>query len=332
MAPGSVEAVSAQPGPFPRRSRVFLLGAIARIFHYDIAPVVAAALLELAALEAIAGTALGVAVNRISHPRFRIEVFVVCGYVGILAHLLFQLGVNVTGIFATSAVATAVVGLALQDMLSNIAGGLALEFEREIRVGDFIRCSEHAGWVEHVRLRHTAIKTADGERVILPNSFLMRQPVAIVSRARRSFVPFSMPYAGDPTHLIEEVTKALRASPIMGVATEPAPACVVKEMAPGHVVLCGSEREPGAEHDQSGHVGRAGQEKQNRRALGDRTNAHPDSRQEPSAGGDPSGAPDGDHRAESLLGGGHLQAKAPRDLSEDRLEGQHVPQARGELE
>jgi small-conductance mechanosensitive channel/CRP-like cAMP-binding protein len=213
-----------------------LLGAVAMAFRQEPATNVAFALLELAALEGLAGTILGVLLRRSSHSRFKIEILVVVGYVAILFHLLLQLGVNVTGIFTTSAVATAVVGLAVQDLLNNLAGGLSLEFEREIRVGQYIQLHEASGRVKHIRLRHTAIETNDGDRVILPNSFLVRQAVVIASSARRRFIRFTMPYACDPTKLMEAVTNALRMSPISGIAEEPAPNCIMQELATGHVV------------------------------------------------------------------------------------------------
>jgi small-conductance mechanosensitive channel/CRP-like cAMP-binding protein len=228
--------------PYPRsRGRfrgalIFLvLWGVAQALPYSFSGYVALAFLELAALELAAGAALGLALNRVSLPRFKVEIFVVAGYVAILVQLLYRLGVNVTGIFATSAVATAVIGLALQDLLSNVAGGLALEFEREITAGDYIRCSDATGWVEHVRLRHSSILTPDGDRVILPNSFLVRSAVTIHSKAHRRFVPFTMPYMHDPEAVMGAVTKALRASPTKGVATEPAPSCVIRELAAGHV-------------------------------------------------------------------------------------------------
>ena len=228
--------------PFPesrgrfRATLVFvLLWALVHSVTFPDSEQTAFALLELAALEIVAGTALGLALNRLRHPRFKIEIFVVAGYVAILFHLLYKLGINVTGIFATSAVATAVIGLALQDLLSNIAGGIALEFAGEIKVGDFIRCNDVTGWVKHVRLRHTAIKTPDGDRVILPNSFLVRSAVTVISQAHRRFVPFTMPYAYDPPNLMDAVTRALRTSPIPGVASEPPAACVLQELGAGHV-------------------------------------------------------------------------------------------------
>lgn len=193
------------------------------------------ALIALATVQVIAGMVFDFAVEKAGAPRFAAEIVVVACYIGIVFNLFYRLGFNVTGIFATSAVVAAVIGLSLQDLLGNIASGVALEFESDIAVGDFIKCGDYSGWVKHVRLRHTAIETPDGDAVMLPNSFLTRSPVMVLSRSRRQFVPFTMPYARNPQGLIDAVTLALRSSPIPDVAADPAPSCIVVEMAPGHI-------------------------------------------------------------------------------------------------
>jgi small-conductance mechanosensitive channel/CRP-like cAMP-binding protein len=193
------------------------------------------ALIELAAVQVIAGLLFDLAVEKARVPRFAAEMVVVACYLLIVVNVFLSLGVNLTGIFATSAVAAAVVGFALQDMLGNLASGIALEFENDIKVGDFIKCGEAAGWVKHVRLRHTSIETPDGDTVMVPNSVLTRSPVMVLSRSRRQFIPFTMPYACDPHELTDAVTSALRASPIPDVAADPPPSCIVLEMAPGHI-------------------------------------------------------------------------------------------------
>jgi len=203
--------------------------------NLDLARHVALALVELAAVQVIAGIIFDFAVEKTGVPRFAAEMVVVICYVAICFNLFISLGVNVTGIFATSAVVTAVIGLSLQDMLGNIASGIALEFESDIRVGDFIRVGDAAGFVQHVRLRHTAIETPDGDRILLPNSFLTRSAVSLVPPLRRHFIPFNMPYSRNPQELIDAVTDALRSSPIKNVAPEPAPLCMILEMTPGHI-------------------------------------------------------------------------------------------------
>lgn len=173
--------------------------------------------------------------RRVRLPKFASEIVIVAAYIAALFQLLNRLGANATGLFATSAVATAVVGLALQDMLSNIAGGIALELEGGMEAGDFIRCGDYSGFVQHVRLRHTAVTTADGDTVILPNSLLTRSPVVIVSKSHRYFVPFAMPYSRSPQEIIEAIELALRSSPLAGVAREPQPQCLVQDLSPGHI-------------------------------------------------------------------------------------------------
>jgi len=196
---------------------------------------VAIALVGLAAVQVIAGAVFNFAVERARVPRFAGEMVVVACYIAIVVNLFFSLGVNLTGIFATSAVATAVIGLALQDMMGNIASGIALEFENDIRVGDFIRVGDASGWVLHKRLRHTAIETPDGDSIMLPNSFLTRSAVTVIRKSHRQLVPFVMPYAIDPQELIHAVSFALRSSPIPEVASDPPPSCVLEELTPGHI-------------------------------------------------------------------------------------------------
>jgi small-conductance mechanosensitive channel/CRP-like cAMP-binding protein len=196
---------------------------------------IALSLIELSAVQVATVILFDLILRRIRIPKFASEILIAAAYVAVLFELLFRLGVNVTGIFATSAVAAAVVGLALQDLLSNIAGGIVLELENDIRPGDFIRTADTAGWVRHVRLRHTSLATPEGDTLILPNNQLTRSAVRVVSAAQRHTVAFSMPYDVNPQQVVDTVEFALRASPIPGIASDPAPQCIMLEMAAGHI-------------------------------------------------------------------------------------------------
>jgi CRP-like cAMP-binding protein len=192
-------------------------------------------LLVLAAIQTGCLLLFEIVLRRLHPPKLASEMAIVAASCAALFHMLNRLGVNATGLFATSAVVTAVIGLALQDMLNNLAGGITLQLEDSINVGDYIRCPEGAGWVQHVRLRHTTIRTSDGDAVMIPNSFLTRSPVTIISKAHRKFIPFAMPYHYDPHEVIHAVGTALRASPIQNVAADPAPQCQIQELTPGHI-------------------------------------------------------------------------------------------------
>jgi CRP-like cAMP-binding protein/small-conductance mechanosensitive channel len=200
-----------------------------------VAGLIAGTLLILAAIQVGFLLIVDIALRRVRLPKFASEIAIVAANAAALFRLLNQLGVDATGIFATSAVATAVVGLALQDMLSNIAGGMALQLEDSMDAGDYIRCGDQAGYVQHIRLRHTAILTVEGDSVILPNSLLTRSPVVIVSKVRRHSIHFAMPYSRQPQETIDALEHALRSSPIPGVLAEPKPECLIREMTPGYI-------------------------------------------------------------------------------------------------
>jgi CRP-like cAMP-binding protein/small-conductance mechanosensitive channel len=244
-----VTAVALWPAVHERsrlRTAIVLLSLAAAIWAASIFPAawlpslraiseISLALVELAAAQIAIVAVFDLILRRVRIPKFVSEISVAASYVAVVFELLYRLGVNVTGIFATSAVAAAVVGLALQDMLGNIAGGIALELEGGILVGDYIEVDNVAGWVQHVRLRHTAITTQEGDTVILPNNQITRSAVRIWSKRHRQLVPFTMPYEINPHEVIDTVEFALRASPLRGIAANPAPLCVMQEMLAGHI-------------------------------------------------------------------------------------------------
>ena len=105
----------------------------------------ARAFTELAVLQVVVATLDALILRRLHAPKFVGEFLILGGYVTVLIVLLTHVGLNITGLIATSAVATAVVGLSLQDTLVNFVGGVVLELEQAIRIGDWIRTGELSG-------------------------------------------------------------------------------------------------------------------------------------------------------------------------------------------
>ena len=143
-----------------------------------------------------------------------------------------QLGFEITGVIATSAVLTAVVGLSLQDTLGNVLGGLALQLDSSVQVGDWVRLPDVSGRITQIRWRYTSIETNDWETVVVPNSTLMRSQVVILGRREgqpvqlRFWVHFQVDFRTAPGDVIDVVERALRAQPIPNVAREPPPHCI----------------------------------------------------------------------------------------------------------
>jgi small-conductance mechanosensitive channel len=103
-------------------------------------------------------------------------------YIAIAFALLSWHNVNLSGIVATSAVVTAVIGFSLQDTLGNIMGGIALQMERSIAVNDWIRVNDVEGIVREIRWRQTSIETRNCDTVVIPNSQLMKTQVTVLGR------------------------------------------------------------------------------------------------------------------------------------------------------
>jgi small-conductance mechanosensitive channel/CRP-like cAMP-binding protein len=145
-------------------------------------------------------------------------------------------GVNLSGIIATSAVLTAVIGLAFQDTLGNIVGGLALELDDSVSINDWIKVGDVVGRVTETRWRYTAIETRNWETVILPNSLLVKGQVTILGRREglpmllRRWVYFNVDYRFSPNEVIDLVHAAVRGVPIENVAADPKPECVLMDL------------------------------------------------------------------------------------------------------
>lgn len=166
-------------------------------------------------------------------PRILRDLLIATAYMVIAFILLSRSGFDLTGIVATSAVITAVIGFSLADTLGNIMGGMALQMEHTINVGDWVRIEQVEGRVKEIRWRQTSIETRDWDTIVFPNSVLMRGRVTLLGhrtgepRQHRQWVYFNVDFRYAPSDVIQAVEVALNAEPIPSVAQTPAPHCLV---------------------------------------------------------------------------------------------------------
>ena len=169
-------------------------------------------------------------------PRLMQDVMAAATYLVAGFFLLSAWGVNLGGLIATSAVLTAVIGFSLQDTLGNLMGGMALQFERSVRPGDWIRIGDQTGRVLEMRWRQTTIETRDWETVIVPNSVLAKNQFTVLGKRfgepvqLRTWVHFQVDYRHDVGDLIRAVEDSLSRAPIDGVASTPAPDCLLTDV------------------------------------------------------------------------------------------------------
>ena len=106
--------------------------------------------------------------------RYRIlrrSVVALIVFVGLLSGLLVIPPVRAvaTGILASSAVIGLIVGFAAQRTLGNFIAGLLIAFAQPLRLGDHVEIAGYEGVVEEIGLTYTFIRTADDDRIVIPN-------------------------------------------------------------------------------------------------------------------------------------------------------------------
>jgi small-conductance mechanosensitive channel/CRP-like cAMP-binding protein len=160
------------------------------------------------------------------------------------AYLLAALGVmrnsglDVSSLVATSAVVTAVIGLSLQTTLGNLLGGVALQLDDSIRVGDWVQLENgRQGRVASIHWRHTVLETRDWDTIIVPNSALLAQTIQLLGKREgqpiqhRMWVYFNVDFRHAPGEVIEVVDRALQEAPIPNVALDPPAHCICYDFA-----------------------------------------------------------------------------------------------------
>ncbi|HVP44599.1 MAG TPA: cyclic nucleotide-binding domain-containing protein [Terriglobales bacterium] len=176
---------------------------------------------------------------KISHltvPRILRDLLVGIAYVAVLFTLLSRAGISLGQLITTSAILTAVIGLSMQDTLGNIMAGVALQLEKTIAVGDWVKIDQTVGRITEIRWRHTSIETRNWDTVIVPNTQLIKSQVTILGRRtsqplqHRQWVYFNVDFRYSPTEVIHAVTEALTAEPIENVSPTPKPNCILYDI------------------------------------------------------------------------------------------------------
>ncbi|MPQ46496.1 mechanosensitive ion channel [Marinifilum sp. N1E240] len=99
-------------------------------------------------------------------------------WVCIIAFSLDTIGVKLTLLIASSAALLVGVGLGIQQIFHDIASGIILLFERNLKVNDIIELeNEIVGKVAEIGLRTSKILTRDNIIMIIPNSKLISDNV-----------------------------------------------------------------------------------------------------------------------------------------------------------
>jgi small-conductance mechanosensitive channel/CRP-like cAMP-binding protein len=166
------------------------------------------------------------------------DIVVGAGYIMASLVTMHRAGFDFSGIVATSALLTTITAFSLQGTLSNVVGGVALQVDDSIKVGDWVQLeSGKQGRVREIRWRYTVIETRDWDTLIVPNATLLSGTISILGKREgkpiqhRMWVYFNVDFRFSPVDVIAAVQGALTAASIEGVAADPPPNCICMDFA-----------------------------------------------------------------------------------------------------
>ncbi len=150
---------------------------------------------------------------------------------------LSTLGIPMTSIIAAVSAAGLAIGLALQNSLSNVAGGFIVLFSKPFRAGDYIAAGGVEGTVQEISIINTKIMTVDNKAVYIPNGTLSGATITNYTheKTRRVDMIFGISYGDDYKKAIDIVKKVI--SQNSKILASPVPEVRVNELGSSSVNL-----------------------------------------------------------------------------------------------
>lgn len=108
---------------------------------------------------------------------------------GVCVMLSTCFNVDVSAAITALGIGGIAISLGFQDTISNLIGGLQVSLLRIVKPGDNIEVGTSKGVVRDVSWRHTTIKNAKGEEVIIPNSIINKTALVHLPPANQVTVP-----------------------------------------------------------------------------------------------------------------------------------------------
>ncbi|MBQ8081669.1 MAG: mechanosensitive ion channel family protein [Clostridia bacterium] len=144
-------------------------------------------------------------------------------------------GIPISTFLALFSVLGIAISLAIQGVLSNIAGCMILLSGKMFEVDDYIETPSGSGTVKEINLMNTKLLDPEGKYIFIPNSALYTATVTNVTsyQKRRMALSFKASADHSPERVRAAVFEAITHFP--AILTDPAPALNVAGYSAGHV-------------------------------------------------------------------------------------------------
>ena len=110
----------------------------------------------------------------------------------ILLLALDNLGFNITTLVAGLGISGIAIALAVQNILGDLLASLSIVLDKPFVLGDLIIVDEHIGYVEHIGLKTTRVRSLYGEQLIFSNNDLLQSRIRNFKRMAERRVIFTI--------------------------------------------------------------------------------------------------------------------------------------------
>lgn len=132
-------------------------------------------------------------------------------WISILLLILQNLGVNVTTLIASLGIGGIAIGLATQNILSDLFASLSILLDRPFEAGHFIIVDNYMGTVEKVGLKTTRIRSVNGELLVFGNNDLLKSRIRNFANFQERRVVFTLGVLYDtPAEKLREIPGMIR--------------------------------------------------------------------------------------------------------------------------
>jgi small-conductance mechanosensitive channel len=168
--------------------------------------------------------------HRVKIPKFLSEVVTLLIIsTSVIVVLQVFLGFTIKNIIAAPAVLAVIVGLAMQNLLGNIIAGLALQFGKTFKDGDWLFVNNTYAKVIDINWRSTRLVTIDDVSIDIPNLEMTKSTIVNLNLPERMHamrISVNVDYAAPPTRVKDVLLHAT--SNAKGVAAHPRPSVYLK--------------------------------------------------------------------------------------------------------
>ncbi len=99
----------------------------------------------------------------------------------LLAAMIAMPGLTPARLLAGLGVGSIAVGLAFKDIFENFLSGILILMRKPMRIGDYIECEGIEGQVKQISIRDTYIRRMDGVLIMVPNGFLYKNALLVLT-------------------------------------------------------------------------------------------------------------------------------------------------------